>query len=567
MAVSTALSISDIPWDGPVAGVRMEEKTPDGEIRYLAFFSGPEKKINMIEFEGKEIGEKEIINLFQKALTEIRRLIDFQKKIANEIGKPKAQVMLFEPEPEFRKKIQDEIKPFLAEAVKNKTLGELKSTIIEKLKAEGESAEKLKLVDSIFEDEVNDYIHREIIENNNRPDGRKIDEIRELYSEVGLLNRTHGSGLFIRGDTQVLAVTTLGTPAAEQLVETMETSGRKRFMLHYNFPGFATGEMSKSRGGPGRREIGHGALAAKAIFHVLPSKEEFPYTIRVVAETLSSNGSSSMASACAASLSLMDAGVPIKKPVAGIAIGLMLETQKSKTNANTLNDGGAEIKYKILTDIQGPEDHHGDMDLKIAGTESGITAIQMDVKIEGITEEIFSKALEQAKKARLYILEKMKKTIEKPRPQVSPLAPTILTFKIEPQKIGLLIGPGGKTINGIINSFGGKISIDIEEDGKIFVASTDPELAKKALEVAKAVVHEYTVGEIVEGSVVKILDFGAIVDLGGGNDGMIHISELKDGFVKKVDDVVKVGDQVRAKVIRVEEGKIGLSLKNVKQNH
>jgi polyribonucleotide nucleotidyltransferase len=549
MAVSTALSISDVPWNGPVAGVRMEERNPEGELRYLAFFSGPETKVNMIEFEGKEISEKEAVGLFQKALTEIKRLTDFQKKIAREIGKSKAQVTLIEPEPELKKKIQNEMKPALAQAIKNKTLNELKSAIIEKLKTEGEPAEKLKLADRVFDEEINNYVHREIIESHNRPDGRKLDEVRELYSEVGLFGRTHGSGLFIRGDTQILAVTTLGTPAAEQLVETMEITGKKRFMLHYNFPGFATGEMSKSRGGPGRREIGHGALAAKAIFHVLPSKEEFPYTIRVVAETLSSNGSSSMASVCAASLSLMDAGVPIKKPVAGIAMGLML------------GEGG---KYKILTDIQGPEDHHGDMDLKIAGTEDGITAIQMDVKVEGITEEIFSDALEQAKKARLHILSTMAKTLSKPRPQISPYAPTILTFNIKPDKIGLLIGPGGRTINSIINFFDGKISIDIEDNGKIFVAGIDPELVKKATEMAKAVVHEYAVGEIVEGSVVKILDFGAIVDLGGGNDGMIHISELKEGFVKRVEDVVKVGDRVRAKVIRVEDGKIGLSLKDVR---
>ncbi|MEK7162453.1 MAG: polyribonucleotide nucleotidyltransferase, partial [Patescibacteria group bacterium] len=389
--------------------------------------------------------------------------------------------------------------------------------------------------------------------------------------EVGLFTRTHGSGLFVRGDTQILAVTTLASPDAAQLVETMETTDKKKFMLHYNFPGFSTGETKRSRG-PGRREIGHGALAAKAIRGVLPSKEEFPYTIRVVAETLSSNGSSSMASVCATTLSLMDAGVPIKKMVAGIAMGLMLAPQKdaeqTQTNAEKIpresassQRKSAPLKYKILTDIQGPEDHHGDMDMKVAGTEDGVTAVQMDVKVSGITEEIFEKTLAQAKRARLHILESMKKVLDKPRAHLSPFAPKIITIKIDPEKIGMVIGPGGKIINGLIKAANNEVGIDIEEDGSIFISSTNEELAQKTLKSIEGIVREFKVGDIVEGEVIKILDFGAIVDLGGDQDGMIHVSELREGFVKRVEDVVKLGSFVRAKVIRAEEGKIGLSIK------
>ncbi|MBI5732386.1 polyribonucleotide nucleotidyltransferase [Candidatus Jorgensenbacteria bacterium] len=549
LASSTALMISDIPWNGPVAGIKTQSFKEDGSLEYQSFFAGPENKINMIEFEGKEIGESKTIDLFNKSQESINKLIDFQKKIAKEIGKTKIQVPLAATNPKLVELVHNFIIKDLPQTLKNKTLYELKDRLMEHLKSSGEPAENLKTVDQIFENEIDKFVHRAAIEKGERVDGRKPDQVRDLHSQVGLFKRTHGSGLFMRGETQILAVTTLATPSAEQLIETMETTGRRRFMLHYNFPSFATGETGRSSRGPGRREIGHGALAAKALIHMIPSKEVFPYTIRIVAETLSSNGSSSMASVCAGSLSLMDAGVPLPKHIAGIAMGLMYENDK---------------KYQVLTDIQGPEDHYGDMDLKVAGTETGITALQMDVKNEGINIEIFNKALENAKKARLHIIETMKRALPEPRPAVSTYAPMILTLQIPQDKIGLVIGPGGRTINGILAATGNLATIDIEDDGKIFIASTDADAAKRALMFVTQIVKEYKVGEIVEGTIVKLLDFGAILDLGGDKDGLIHVSELKDGYVKKVDDVVNVGDRVRAKVIRVDpDGRIGLSLKGV----
>ncbi len=548
IAASAALHISDIPWNGPVGGVRLQRES-NGKPT-LAFFAGPKDRINMIELEGVDVPSEEALKIFEDSQKIINSLIDFQEKIRKEIGKPKTSIALPDPDPRVKALVKDFVTSGLASAVKDKTLNDLKSKLFKHLEVSGEEPDVIAAADNLFEEEINEFVHNEMLQHERRPDGRKPDELRDLYGEVGLFKRTHGSGLFIRGDTQILAVATLASPDAAQLVETMETTDKKRFMLHYNFPGFSTGETKRSRG-PGRREIGHGALAAKSIQGILPSKEEFPYTIRVVAETLSSNGSSSMASACATSLSLMDAGVPIKKHVAGIAMGLMLDS--------------ASGKYKVLTDIQGPEDHHGDMDLKIAGTEDGVTAIQMDVKMEGITREIFKDTLIQAERARLEIIKVMKSVIEKPRSKVSPFAPTILVIQINPEKIGALIGSGGKTINGIVASFENKISIDIEEDGKVYVASTDPEIAKRAMVVVEQTVKEYRVGDVVEGEIIKILDFGAIIDLGAGQDGMIHVSELKEGFVKKVEDVVKLGAFVRAKVIKVENGKIGLSIKALQE--
>lgn len=551
LATSTALAISDIPWNGPVAGVQKNSFKPGGGVDYRMFFAGAAEGINMIEAEAAETSEDQALRLFKEAQGEIAKLVEFQKKIVKGLGKQKAQVTLASADARLKELVQNFITKNLPEAVKAKTLNDLKAALIEHLKQSGELGETLMLTDAFFEDEVNRFVHKEVLEHDRRPDGRKLNEVRDLYTEVGLFRRTHGSGLFIRGDTQILAVTTLGTPAAEQLIETMETTGRRRFMLHYNFPSFSTGETKRRGGGPGRREIGHGALAQKALVNLIPTKDRFPYTMRVVAETLSSNGSSSMASTCAASLSLMDAGVPIKKHAAGIAMGLML---------------GEKGTYKVLTDIQGPEDHHGDMDCKVAGTKEGITAIQMDVKIEGITEEIFRDTLRDAKHAREHILEVMEKTLPAPRPTVSEFAPTIQILTIPTDKIGLVIGPGGKTINGLVAAAGGLVAIDIEQDGKVYVSGLDPRLVQNTLNAVKQLVHEYQVGEIVEGTVVKILDFGAIVDLGGGKDGMIHVSELKDGFVKRVEDVVNLGDRVRVKVIRAEpDGKIGLSIKALNQ--
>jgi len=540
LASSLALGISDIPWNGPVGGLRI-----DGDD-YKIFLAGTENKINMIELEAKEISESKVEEIIAEKFEEIKKIILFQKDIIREIGKEKLKVEYKELNPELKEKCRIFIQSGIEKAIKEKKLDALKDALFLKLKEEGEGEETLKMASAFLEEEINNFVHKLVLEKGERVDGRALDEIRNLYGEVNLFSRTHGSALFVRGETQILAITTLAAPGAEQIVETMETSEKKRFMLHYNFPGFATGEISRSKG-PGRREIGHGALAAKAINGVLPSKEEFPYTIRVVAETLSSNGSSSMGSVCAASMSLMDAGVPIKKQVAGISIGLMSEGDN----------------YKVITDIQGPEDHYGDMDFKVAGTRDGINAIQLDVKVEGITNQILKDALSEAKKARLKILDFMDGIISKPKASLSPYAPKIFKVEIPKEKIGTLIGPGGKVINGILEKANNEVSIDIEEDGSVFVSGFNEEAIKMVVDLIKAVVKEYKVGEIVSGTVSRILDFGAIVDLGGGQDGMIHISELKNGYVKKVEDVLRVGDKVKAKIIKIDNDKIGLSLKQL----
>ena len=563
ISASVALAISDIPWNGPVAGVRLAG-TKDGKtiinpvnslfsdpfsIVFDAFVAGAKDRINMIELGGNEAGESEVIESFNIAQQEIKKLLNFQKEIIAKIGKPKIDVKLGEIDAQLKEKVENFLKDKLEAAVyvKEKVeqrdkLGELKSELKKYLAEQG--IENTGQTDAIFEDELDKLVHKNVLDKDLRPDGRKMDEVRELSAEVSLFKRLHGSALFTRGNTQALAVTTLAAPGAEQLIETIEISGKKRFMLHYNFPPYCTGEIGRM-GGVGRREIGHGNLAYKGVLPLIPLQEEFPYTIRVVSEILSSNGSSSMASVCAASLSLMDAGVPIKKPAAGIAMGLM-----------SAEDG----KYKILTDIQGPEDHYGDMDCKIAGTADGVTAVQMDVKIDGITLKILEETLAQAKKARLGILDVIKSALSESRKEISKYAPAVTSFDINPEQIGMVVGPGGKVINAIIRDFELQ-TIDIEQTGKIFVAAVDQEKVKLAVNYIKSLTREFQVGEIVEGEVVKILDFGAIVDLGGGKDGMIHVSELKSGYVNKVEDVVKMGDMVKAKVIRVEDGRIGLSIK------
>ena len=563
LSASTALYISDIPWKGPIAGMRVIKQkngdvilNPSNEIladrtniSFEAFVAGTEDKINMIEVAGNEAGEDDIIEAFGKVHNEIKKAINFQKEIAKKIGKEKADVFLAEPDAEIKSKSVEFLKNKLEEAVyvkdkseQGKKISALKSELEEFLKQQEIS--DLSIVDVVMEEEIDKLVHKNVLESNKRPDGRKLDEVRALYAEVGLFKRLHGSAFFMRGGTQALAVTTLAAPGSEQLVETMEMSGKRRFMLHYNFPPYATGEVGRM-GGTGRREIGHGALAEKAIRPMIPTQEEFPYTIRVVSEILASNGSSSMATVCSSSMSLMDAGVPIKKPVAGIAMGLI-----------TSESGN----YKILTDIQGPEDHYGDMDCKVAGTDHGINAMQMDVKITGVTIDMLKEILVQAKKARLQILEVMSRAISSPRPKVSDFAPVIMTLDINPEKIGEVIGPGGKMINSIIAD-SGALTIDIEQTGKVFVAASDQQKAQAAVNSIKSITREYQVGEIVEGTIIKILEFGAIVDIGGGRDGMIHVSELKNGFVKKVEDVVKLGDFVRAKIIKTDNGKIGLSIK------
>lgn len=567
LSASTALAISPIPWDGPVAGIRITKYKNDSsfklnaplieiaanKIEFDAFVSGTKERINMIELEGDEAPESEVVKSFGQAHEEIKKIISWQEKIIKEIGRPKAKVHFAEPDEKLRKAVTKFIKDKLEAAVFNpdkmkmKTgLSSLKENLMKFLSEEKHSEQDLAAADSLFEEEINNLVHEKILKEEKRPDGRKLNEVRELYAETGTLPRAHGSALFVRGNTQALGVVTLGAPGDQQLVETVEFSGKKRFLLHYNFPPYSVGEIGPFRG-PGRRDIGHGNLAYKALKNLIPAQEKFPYTIRLVSEIMSSNGSSSMATVCAGSLALMDAGVPIRKPAAGIAMGLML------------NEKGNQ--YKVLTDIQGPEDHHGDMDCKVAGTDSGITAIQMDVKIQGLTTEILEKTLNQAKEARLHILKTVTGALAAPRIELSSFAPRIISLQINPELIGDVIGTGGKIINEIIETTG-VTAIDIEDDGKVFITATNKEAAEKALEQINAITKEYKIGDIVEGTVVKILEFGAIVEF-GGKDGMIHVSELKDGFVKKVEDVVKIGDFVKTKIIKMEGGKIGLSIKQL----
>lgn len=575
MAASTALAISDVPWHGPVAGVRIAKIGGDFVVNpdnskldrttgsFETFVAGSESVINMIELGGNEAGEGEILAAFGAAQKTINELIAFQNSVIAAHSKQKTEIAF----PEASQELKEVVAPFFAERLedaiynapkdgRNQKFAEMRAALFEHVhehfaarEAKGESVERPhpQIIEFLLEEAIDVLVHKNILGSERRPDGRKLDEVRPLATETALFKRTHGSAVFIRGNTQALAVVTLAAPGAEQLIETMELTGTRRFMLHYNFPAYSVGEIGSFRG-PGRREIGHGALAEKALRPMIPSVDDFPYTIRVVSEILTSNGSSSMATTCGATLALLDAGVPIKKPVAGIAMGLMSDDQ-----------GG----FRVLTDIQGPEDHYGDMDLKVAGTDSGVNAIQMDIKIHGITLDILEKALAQAKAARLHILEFMKDELDEPRPELSVYAPRIVSLRINPDKIGLVIGPGGKNINGMIKETG-VLSIDIEEDGRVYIAANGPGKADVAAARIAALTREYHVGEIVEGNIIKLLDFGAIVDLGGGKDGMIHVSELKDGYVKNVTDVVKMGDFVRAKIIRVDgDGHIGLSLKQL----
>lgn len=561
LAASTALAISDIPWGGPVAGVNVasvggklavEPKLSErSKADFEGFVAGTDEVINMIEFDGREAKEELVGDAFEAAHKAIGELTAFQNKIVKELGKAKSSPRLAEPIPEVAKMIEKFVAGKLSEAIyvkdkvlRQKRLSALKTGLLEHLKEKNVSEWDLISADTYFETAVDSAVHAGILDDNRRPDGRKITEVRELHAETKILPRAHGSALFVRGNTQALGVVTLDAPGAGQLIESIDFSGTKKFLLHYNFPNYSVGEIGAFRG-PGRREIGHGALAEKALKHLIPPDTDFPYTIRVVSEIMSSNGSSSMATVCAASLALMDAGVPIKRQVAGIAMGLMSD------------EAG---RYKILTDLQGPEDSYGDMDFKVAGTSDGVTAIQLDVKIRGLSLKMIRETLAQAREARLEILEVLNGAIAAPRAELSPYAPIILSTNINPETIGLLVGPGGKTINGIIE-YTGVTSIDIEQDGKVFITAKERDKALQALEIVKSVTKEFKVGDIVEGAVVKILDFGAIVDLGGDRDGMIHVSELREGFVKKVEDVVKVGDIVRAKVVKVEDGRIGLSIK------
>ncbi len=563
-AVSMALMISDIPWNGPIAAVRIGRvgdkwvinpsfSEREGSVADLVVSISSDGKINMIEAGPlAEISENEMVEAIEFAREPLNDLIKFNKKIAGDFKTPKTAVAIAEVDADLRNEVMKFLNAnnALEKAVyeKDKTrrennLGDLKYKLTEHVATI--DATKIGAAEMFFDEAIDEIVHKNILEKEKRPDGRKLDELRGLSSEVGILPRTHGSGLFQRGETQVLSALTLGSPSDELIIEGMVVSTKKHFMHQYNFPPFSVRETGRM-GAPGRREIGHGALAERALLPIVPGKEKFPYAIRVVSEVLSSNGSSSMASVCGSTLALMDAGVPILKPVAGIAMGLM---------SNEKGD------YKILTDVQGTEDHYGDMDFKVAGTRDGITAMQMDVKINGIDAKILKEALYQTKKARLEILENMSKTIDKPRPELSPLAPRIITIQIPIDKIREVIGPGGKVINEIIATTGA--TIDIEESGLIFITAENEKSGLNAKEIIEGIIKEYKVGDIVAGKVIQILDFGAIVEFGKGKDGMIHISELAPYRVNKVTDIVNIGDEVKVKIKRIENGKISLSLKDV----
>ena len=567
---SLALMTSDIPFNGPVAGVRIGKVNgklvfnPTYKERLESEFdivvAGTDSKINMIEAGANIVLEKEMAEAIAAGFKEYQSLIKLQNKIAKDMSPKKKELVLANHDDTLVAMVRNFSESKLEKALyapgKTKTefyegLGQIKTGLMEHLKEQFKESheldKKLNEASVVFEEEIDRIVHRNILESEKRPDGRKIDQLRELSSEVAVIPHTHGSGLFNRGTTQALSMLTLAAPGFEQWIETMEIElTKKRFMHHYVFPPYSVGEVGRLGGG-GRRDIGHGALAERSLKPIIPDKEKFPYTIRLVSEILSSNGSSSMASVCGSSLALMDGGVPIKSPAAGIAMGLMFDEKGEK--------------YKILTDIQGPEDHHGDMDLKVAGTKEGVTGMQMDVKVEGITMEIVEKALEQARKARLEILEVIGKTIASPRQELSQYAPRIETIKINPAKIGALIGPGGKIINDIIEKTGAEI--DIEDDGSVFVTSNTPEGMKKAMELIKDVTYEPKPGDEFDGTVVAIKDFGAFVELTPGKDGMLHISEISRERVNKVTDVLKMGQKVHVWVKAVDEasGKISLTMK------
>lgn len=569
IAASIALSISNIPWNGPIAAVKVGKVNgelvlnpingdlEDGDLELV--IAGTEEKTNMIEAAAKEVPEEEIAQAFEFGQNALAIIAKFIKDIQKEAGKEKAQPALLQGEPEFEDKIRE---LFMTEKLEKslyikekkemeKAVDEIKEEVFTYIKETyPEDFDKRKDIANLILDEVCDeIIHKNIIESEKRPDGRGLKEVRKITIQTGVLPRTHGTGLFTRGETQALTVTTLGSPGDEQIIDTMEVDMKKRYIHHYNFPPFSVGEVRFMRG-PGRREIGHGALAEKALVPVLPSKEEFPYTMLLVSEVLESNGSSSMASTCGSTLSLMDAGVPIKRPVSGIAMGIIV--------------GKNESEFKVLSDIQGMEDHYGDMDFKAAGTEKGITALQMDVKVDGVTIEMLKSILAQSKESRMFIMGEMLKVIAEPRKEMSPYAPRIITIKINPDKIRDVIGPGGKIINEIIDETG--VQIDIEDDGMVFITSPDQASADKASEWVRNLTREVKAGEIFNARIVKIMDFGAFAQVLPGQDGLIHISELADRRVEKVDDVVKVGDMVVVKVKEIDKmGRINLSMKDAKK--
>ncbi len=561
---SLALCISDIPFDGPIAGVDVgrvngeyviNPTTEQAELSDIELsVAGTATAINMVESSAKEVSEEDMLGALLFGHEEIKKLVAFQQQIVQEIGKEKMEVTLLSFDPEIEKQVKDLFSQAMINAIqteeklaREENIEKVKETALEHFEAvledNDEKAGLLKQVSQLVDNLEKDEVRRLITEEKVRPDGRKIDEIRLLSSEIDLLPRVHGSGLFTRGQTQALTSATLAPLGEYQVIDGLGIEEGKRFIHHYNFPQFSVGSVGRA-GSPGRREIGHGALGERALKQVIPTPEDFPYTIRLVSEVLESNGSSSQASICAGTLALMAAGVPIKAPVAGIAMGL-------------ISDG---TNYTVLTDIQGLEDHLGDMDFKVAGTTTGITALQMDIKIQGITEQILREALTQAKKARFEILEELTSTIAEPRKELSPYAPKIEMISIHPDKIKVVIGRGGETINSIIDETG--VKIDIDQEGHVSIASTDAAMIQRAKEIIEDLTREIEVGQVYEGTVRRIEKFGAFVEIAKGKDGLVHISELAHERVAKVEDVLAIGDKVKVKVTEIDgQGRINLSRK------
>ncbi len=561
-AASAALTISDVPWNGPVGAVRVGyidgQFVADPTIQEMVDsqldlrIAGTREAIIMVEAAANEVPEQLMVEALAFGHDALQPIIALLDEMRAAVGKEKREPTLSESDSALveaaKGRIGDRIADVIASTTeredRNEALDTLRDEIVDSFLADDESTDP-KAVREIFADEIKKAVRQRILYEGIRPDGRDYTTIRPLYSEIGLSPRAHGSGLFQRGQTQVLSIVALGTPREAQKLDGLSPEDTRRYMHHYNFPPFSTGETWPMRG-PRRREIGHGALAENALLPMIPSEEEFPYTIRVVSEVLSSNGSTSQASVCASSLALMDCGVPIKRPVAGVAMGLV-------------TDGN---KYAVLTDIQGLEDHLGDMDFKVAGTTEGITALQMDIKISGLDMNTMAEALEQARVGRMQILEHMRQTIAGPRAQLSAYAPRMLTIKIDPEKIGAIIGKGGATIRGLEEEF--EVSVDIQEDGTVFVAGVDGLKAEAAVERIHMLSHDPEPGEVFTGKVVRITDFGAFVELTPGQDGMVHISQLASEHLQRVEDAVRMGDEVMVMVTDVSsEGKIRLSRRAV----
>ncbi|MGX6441935.1 polyribonucleotide nucleotidyltransferase [Neobacillus sp. K501] len=559
---SLAICTSDIPFEGPIAGVvvgRVEgefvinptvEQAEKSDIHLTV--AGTKDAINMVEAGANEVPEETMLEAIMFGHNEIKRLIEFQEKIVAEVGKEKREISLYEIDKELEAEVRNICEADMVKAIqvqekhaREDAIKEVKNQVISKYEEQEATEDDLKQVKQILDKIVKGEVRRLITVEKVRPDGRKIDEIRPLSSQVGILPRTHGSGLFTRGQTQALSICTLGAMGDVQILDGLGIEEEKRFMHHYNFPSFSVGETGPIRG-PGRREIGHGALGERALEPIIPNEKDFPYTIRVVSEVLESNGSTSQASICGSTLAMMDAGVPIKAPVAGIAMGLVKSGEH----------------YTVLSDIQGMEDHLGDMDFKVAGTAKGVTALQMDIKIDGLSREILEEALQQAKVGRMHILDSMLATISEPREELSQFAPKILTMNINPDKIRDVIGPSGKQINKIIEETG--VKIDIEQDGTIFIASANQEMNQKAKKIIEDIVREVEVGQMYLGKVKRIEKFGAFVEIFAGKDGLVHISELAEERVGKVEDVLAIGDEILVKVTEIDkQGRVNLSRKVV----